>query len=122
MSGSRATSTSKTASQRGRASRDKGKRFERQIAALLRDRGLDAHRGVQYHGGPDSPDVTGLPGYHIECKAVERLNVHEAFQQSVRDAGEGEVPLVVHKKSREDILVTLRFSDFLDLLEGKRYV
>ena len=50
-------------------SRDKGKRGERMLAEELRNAGYEAHRGVQYQGGRDSPDVeTNIPNVHIECK------------------------------------------------------
>ena len=39
----------------GKTSREKGKRGEREVAGLLRSYGYDARRGVQYHGGEDSP-------------------------------------------------------------------
>ena len=48
----------------GKKSRDKGKAGERELASKLREYGYDARRGVQFHGGPDSPDVVGLPGIH----------------------------------------------------------
>lgn len=32
------------------------------------------------------PDLSGLPGIHIEVKRVEKLNVVEAMEQSIRDS------------------------------------
>lgn len=98
-------------------SRDKGARFERQIANILKERGYDARRGQQYSGANGDADVVGLPGVHIECKAVERLNISTAYAQSVRDAREGEVPVVIHKRSREPIMITMTLADFLDFYE-----
>lgn len=101
-------------------SKDKGARFERQLANILKGRGYDARRGQQYSGANGDADVVGLGGIHIEAKAVERLNVSAAYVQSCRDAREGEVPIVVHKKNREPILVTLALDDFLDFYERGR--
>jgi len=101
----------------GKSQREKGKRGEREVARILRNRGLDAKRGVQYQGSPDSPDVTGLPGYHVEVKFVERLDLRRAIEQSKADAGEDEVPVVVHRRSREPWNITMSFEDFLDLYE-----
>ena len=98
-------------------SRDKGARFERQIANILKERGYDARRGQQYSGANGDADVVGLPGVHIEAKAVERLSLREAYRQSERDAREGEVPVVIHKKSREPIMITMTLADFLDFYE-----
>ncbi len=47
----------------------------------------DCRRGQQYCGCSGAADVVGLPGIHIECKRVERLNLHDAMDQAVRDAG-----------------------------------
>ena len=100
----------------GKAEREKGKRGERYVANRIKDKlGLQSRRGVQYSGGPDSPDVVGLPGYHIEVKNVNRLNLHEAIKQSIDDSGEGEIPIVIHHRDREPWYVTIDFEDFLDL-------
>ena len=55
--------------------------------------------------------MIGLPGVHIEVKRVERLNLHAAMEQSIRDA-KGDIPIVVHRMSREPWMVTMRFEDF----------
>ena len=92
-------------------SRSKGARFEREVAKWLRDQfGLDARRGQQFAGGPDSPDVVGWRGVHIEAKHVERLNIEDAMVQSERDAG-ANVPVVIHKKNRTAAMLTVRLED-----------
>lgn len=96
-------------------SRAKGARGEVELAHILQSYGYDTHRGQQYHGGPDSPDVVGVPGLHIEVKRVERLDLDAAMEQSIRDAGEGEVPVVIHRKSRKLWKVTLLLSDFMEM-------
>lgn len=102
----------------GKAQRERGKRGERYVANRIRERlGIQARRGVQYSGGPDSPDVVGLPGFHIEVKNVNRLDLHGALAQSRADAGEDEVPIVVHHRDREPWYITLDFESFLDLYE-----
>lgn len=103
----------------GKMSRDKGKRGEREFAMLLRDHGYEGRRGVQYHGGPDSPDVTGLPGFHIEVKRVERLNLYDAMEQSEQDADAHETPIVAHRKNGKKWLVVMRADDFFGLLDGE---
>lgn len=95
-------------------SRDKGARGERELAKVLRLYGYDARRGQQFHGGPDSPDVLGLPGIHIECKRVEKLNLYDAMAQSRNDAGE-DVPVVMHRKNNCKWLVTMELSDWMEL-------
>lgn len=97
-------------------SRRKGAVGEREIAKYLREHGYDAHRGQQYKGGPDSPDVTGLNGFHIEVKRVEKLNIYESMEQSIRDAGD-DTPLVIHRRDRDYWKVTMRLDDFMKLIK-----
>lgn len=101
----------------GRTSRNKGKVGERELAAALRAEGFEsARRGQQYSGSETSADVVGLPGIHIECKRVEKLNVYEAVEQAQRDAGEsGELPAVFHRRNRKPWLVTMPLSDWMIL-------
>ena len=98
-------------------SKEKGKRAEREIAALLRSYGFEGKRGVQYSGGQDSPDVEGLPGVHIEVKRVEQLNINKAMEQADRDCGEN-IPVVFHRKNRTPWLVTMHFDDFMRFYKG----
>lgn len=100
-------------------SRRKGKEGELALAKILRERGYDARRGQQFKGGADSPDVIGLPGIHIECKRVERLDLAAAYEQSFRDAADGEIAAVFHKKNREPWMVTVSLEDFFKLYEKK---
>ena len=103
----------------GSKSKNKGARGEREWAAYLAEhfRCVEAHRGRQYSGGPDSPDVAcGIPGTHCEVKRTERLRLYEAMQQAVVDAGEA-VPYVAHRANNEDWLVIVRASDLARLAE-----
>lgn len=114
------TSTKEARSARGRAAREKGKRGEREVAERFRDAGFaDARRAVQYNGRPGTAaDVIGVPRLHIEVKRVEREAVRKWVAQAIRDAeagGQGDIPVVVHRKSGEEWLVTLRLEDFLDM-------
>lgn len=56
----------------GRSSQAKGAAGERELSALLRERGYDTQRGGSLPFG-EVPDVVGLPGVHIKVKRVERL-------------------------------------------------
>lgn len=103
----------------GKASREKGKRGERMLAKALREYGYDCRRTSQYCGQTgDASDVVGLPGIHIECKFVERLNIRDAVDQAARDAKEG-LPAVMHKKSNEGWLVTMRLEDWMRVYGGE---
>lgn len=112
--------TKRTPQQVGRASKQKGARFELEVAHFLQDHGFpDAHRTAQHCGKTgDAGDVEGVKGLHIECKHVEKLNLYNAYHQAVRDnsaKNNGDIPIVVHKKNRETTLVTLSLEDFLTI-------
>lgn len=95
-------------------SRNKGKTGELELAHFLQEHGYDsARRGQQFRGGGDSPDVVGIPGLHIECKRVEALQLYPALAQARRDAGDGVVPVVLHRRNREEWVAILRADDFL---------
>lgn len=98
-------------------SRAKGAAGERELARLLRESGYIARRGQQYSGANGDADVVGLPGVHIECKRVERLNIYEAMAQARRDARPGEIPVVMHRKNRHPWLVTMDIKDWLKMYE-----
>ena len=95
-------------------SKRKGNEAERELAAILREYGYQARRGVQFCGLNGDADVIGLQGVHIEVKRVERLNIHDAMKQAVRDARACEKPVVMHRRNRTEWLVTMRLDDFIE--------
>lgn len=111
-------------------SKKKGSRGELEIAKLLQAYGYETRRAVQYSGANGDADVVGLPGIHIECKRVEKLNIDKALQQSIRDCYADElrqgidlIPAVFHRSNddrKKDSTkgvwkVTLRLKDFMEL-------
>lgn len=87
-----------------------------ELARLLQGYGYDVQPGwAQSYG--EVPDLTGLPGIHIECKRVERLNVSEAMAQAVMDAQRFQdgAPTVFHRRNRGPWLVTQRLDDWAEL-------
>lgn len=101
----------------GKSSQRKGANGERELAAILSKCGYHVKRGGSLSYG-EIPDLTGLPGIHIEVKRVERLNVSEAMKQAVRDSTRfGGIPTLFHRRSREPWLVTMRLSDWLEMYQ-----
>lgn len=101
-------------------SKQKGAKFERKLASLFRNYGYDeARRTAQYCGNTgDASDVVGLPYLHIEAKHQEKMYLYDWMAQAISDAnasGKGVFPAVFHKKNRCDILVTMRFDDFMQI-------
>lgn len=99
-------------------SRNKGAAGERELAGLLKKYGYDCRRGQQYCGVNGDADVVGIPGLHIECKRVEKLNLDDAMEQSIHDAKDGEIPVVMHRKNRKPWKVTLELDNFMELLKA----
>ena len=86
-----------------------------ELAGIFKEHGYDCRRGQQYCGAAGDADVVGLPGIHIECKRVERLNLLDAMEQAGRDARGGEAPAVFHRRDRCEWLVTMRLEDWIQL-------
>jgi len=99
----------------GAMQRRKGATGEREFASLCRENGYDdVHRGRQYHGGADSPDVVGLPGVHVEVKRTEALSLYTAMWQAIKDAGEN-IPIVAHRRNDRGWLIVMCADDWFKL-------
>lgn len=92
----------------------KGRGGELELVAILNQYGIPAKPGKAVSYG-STPDVTGFPGIHVEVKRVERLNVPAAFAQAKRDAEKFKdgIPVLFHRRNREEWLCTLSLEDFL---------
>lgn len=102
-------------------SKQKGKRYELEIAKYFKELGFDkARRSVQYNGQAEEgqADIVGVPFLHIECKHNESLNVEKALQQAIRDnqaSKKSRIPVVIHRKNGEKSKVTMTLDDFTKL-------
>lgn len=99
-------------------SKAKGAKGERELASKLREYGFtDAKRSQQYCGlGENAADIVdALPNIHIECKRVERLNISDAIAQAKRDAKNGNMPTVFHRRNNEKWLVTMPLEFWIEL-------
>jgi len=98
--------------------RRKGATAELEIVHILRDAGWTlaerTHDGrVQRARG----DIRGGPaGVHFEVKRHERLNVPRALRQVEADANPLDIPVLVHRPSRQDWCATLPLDELLALL------
>ncbi len=100
-------------------SKQKGARFERQLARIFRDYGYrDCRRTAQYCGNTgDASDVVGLPGIHVEAKHQEKMQLYNWMDQAKRDAKAGgdNLPAVFHRKNNAEILVTMTLDNWMQL-------
>lgn len=108
-------------------SRDKGKRGEREVVALLISHGFEARRGQQFRGGSDSPDIIhNIPNLHIEVKYREVASLRSALEQASEDLVSNDfypatnVPVVFHRQRRKPWIVVMDAHDFLQIMEALR--
>lgn len=100
----------------GKASQSKGRRGELELSRLLQGYGYDVQPGQSQSYG-STPDITGLPGIHIECKRHERAEVWAWMAQAERDANRFQdgAPAVFFRRSRSPWLVVMKLEDWIKL-------
>lgn len=100
-------------------SKQKGARYERELASKLKEYGYDTRRTAQYCGNTgDASDVVGLPGIHIEAKHQEKICIYDWMAQAIHDSaenGKGNLPAVFFRKNNADTLVCMRLNDWMNL-------
>lgn len=104
-----------------RSQQRKGAHGEAELVEVLRSYGYEVSRGGSLTFG-EVPDLVGLPGIHVECKRVEKLNLDAAMQQAINDSerfNDG-IPAVFHRKNRKPWLVTMRLDDFMKIYKKQR--
>ena len=98
-------------------SKQKGKRYEREVVSMFKKHGYDCRRSQQYCGYAEGDsDVVGIKYLNVECKHVERLNIYDAVEQSKRDSKKSNtIPVLIHRKNNHESLVTMTFEDWIKL-------
>ena len=99
-----------------KASREKGKRGEREVANTLKSLGFPARRTAQYCGNTgDASDVVGVDGFHLEIKRCEKTEIHTWLKQAEHDCGDN-IPVVCHRRSNEVWYATLPMIDLFQIV------
>lgn len=94
----------------GKLSRDKGARFEREVATML-----DTTRcGTK--GKPDSTDADVFhPTLFVQCKRRARLSIGAWWRETADGAkNAGKIPLLIVREDRGEALAIVRLADLLD--------
>lgn len=98
-------------------SKRKGKRGELYVVKKFKENGYECNRTAQFKGNTGrADDIEGIDYIHAEVKFVESLNIIKAMEQAKRDCAASDrnaFPVVFHKKNREELLVTMRFDDWI---------
>jgi len=104
----------------GRGSKQKGDRYERDLAEYFNEQcGISSHRTPLSGGGRKEAlaDLIGTPGIAIEAKRVEKINLTEFMTQAVRNCG-NDLPVVItrrNKQSLENSYVFMRLHKWMAL-------
>lgn len=105
----------------GKSSQRKGRAGELELSRLLQGYGYDVQPGrAQSYG--EVPDLTGLPGVHVECKRCEQFRPYDWLEQAQRDAvrfGDG-LPAVFFRRSRSPWLVVMKLGDWMGLYDRQK--
>lgn len=100
-------------------SKQKGKKGELYVANKFKEHGYNCNRTAQFKGNTGrADDIEGIDYIHCEVKFVERLNIEEAIKQAIRDSlasNRKAMPTVFHKKNYNELLVTMRFEDWIKM-------
>jgi Holliday junction resolvase len=98
-----------------RASRDKGARGEREVAAIFRAAGFDCDRVPNSGGLRLKGDLYGTLPLHVEVKRRERFNVWEAVAQAEAEA-DGRPAAVAFRRNRSGWYAVVPLADLAALL------
>ena len=99
-----------------RKSQRKGRNAELELCRILQEYGYDVQPGRAVSYG-STPDISGLPGVHVECKRAEQLRIQDWIRQSERDAARFKdgAPAVFFRRSRSPWLVVMKLEDWIRL-------
>ena len=105
----------------GKRSRDKGARFEREVASALK--AVFGPRPIRSSGQCFSGDTRAdvdCPKLWVECKVGRRPNIKAALEQAEEasaSAGSDKTCVAVCKWDREKPTATMRLDDFIEILK-----
>lgn len=105
----------------GAKSQRKGRAAELELSRILQGHGYNIEPGRALSYG-EVPDLSGLPGVHIECKRAETLRLSEWMAQAERDAqrfGDG-APAVFFRRSRSPWCVVMKLEDWMAIYKQER--
>lgn len=97
----------------GKASRTKGARGEREVAAIFKAAGFDCHRTPNSGGLMFPGDLIGLEGVHVEVKRAERLCIPQWLKQARDEAPAGTLPALCFRQSHSEWHVVVPLKAFV---------
>ena len=104
----------------GKHSRDKGARFERYVANILKPvfgQNVTRSSGQCFKG--DTRADVDCPTLWVECKVGKRPNIKAALEQAeeaARSSNSNKKCVAICKWDRESPIATMRLEDFIEML------
>jgi hypothetical protein len=105
----------------GLNSKQKGNQFERQMAAILRERLWPGCYTSRFMGSAwldyNGIDLTGTGNFNVQLKAVERLSpgYHEILAGMLQNRN---INIVIHKRNNRGAVVAMTLEDFIKILKN----
>ena len=108
-----------------RAAKSKGRKLQNFVRDVFRDifrDRLEAEDIESRQMGGAGVDVIFTPAskklipFDIECKNQEKFNLNEAMKQAIDNSKNGRIPVVIFSKNQDDVYVSLKFIDFINLM------
>lgn len=108
-----------------RAAKSKGRKLQNFVRDIFRDIFRDQLEPEDIESrqmGGAGVDVILTPAskklipFDIECKNQEKFNLNEAMKQAIANAKPDRIPVVVFSKNQDDVYVSLKFMDLIELL------
>lgn len=103
-------------------SKQKGNRFERECAAILRRELWPECYTSRFMGSAwldyQGVDLTGTGSFYVQCKNAERLpkSYHDILAGMPKN---GKTNLILHKRNNSGIVAVMSLEDFLQLMKKK---
>jgi Holliday junction resolvase len=104
----------------GKASRDKGKKGEREVANMFTNLGLKARRMAPMQAQKKAPEADvalEVEGFHVEVKRREKISIQQWMREVEAKAHPLEVPVCAFRSNGEPWRVCMPLEDFADLLK-----
>lgn len=98
-----------------KASRDKGARGEREVAAIFRAAGFDCERVPNSGGLRIKGDLHGNVPVHVEVKRTERLDLYAGIRQAQIES-DGRPYWLVHRRNGTQWFVTMPLAQAVGML------
>lgn len=105
----------------GRMEREKGHKFEREVANIFKEIFPEARRHLEYQmSEANGVDLVGTGNYRIQCKRGRKYSSLSKIKEVTAEEYLGEVPVLVTQGDHERILVALPIEEFIRLLKRDR--